>query len=929
MESDSDHIQEQNPDHTSQEENPDLSQEHVSNGAVDHAATPPRKREIRRGVIFANVTKAKRRKTNAYRAGALAESPLTPTAGPFSLSSSFASSHPYVSGPACTGLASLLTFVGLEDRVSYLYGHMPSATQRANPEFWREFEGERDARYAANCLEKCIHDIMERVCSSFTGNDMEKTEASAALYDKIIASHFPLVSDPHHHNLLTTIGECYTKAKLGSVERRTLRACLTTFTRREAQKLDAQVDGFTLSANGFADGRNDLKLLRSGSRLLVSPKTYERYSRHSIDKVVQFIISPDNVAFLSWGTKKLKLGGKTEIFPAIIRRRSISAMFEAYVATFDDSTISSTTFYRIAARITAGGTKLRKAVDYVVGFLVNDSFRKLKALGESLDMPSARISEDIDILSSYMKYGFDQRVKDTTCTPCQLHDIGYGLDPKKHHVGTSSICDDCTAVFHIFAKVRRLLELKGGPPETLKITDDCSEKARLFFGHRLRVINQQIAVQKLVDAMEERCVSTGISGEAIVTLDFKMKLEPLYYREKTVDHYGKRGISWHGALVHYFEFNDDIQHSRSPSATDTKIYYDHLSLDDSKQDRDSVLSLVEAVIIRLRKDLPSINCITLLSDNATCYQNWLLPLIVPYLAWIHGITIKRIIHSETQDGKSVLDAHFARAMQTLIEWVKEDHDCTTPTQAVIGLQAHGGLPNCVVELIKHDRQALQALTSQVESMEKILRSVMSRANEIEIDVDVAAERGTRNPRNAGPMSYTNCPNFSLRIYEYSCIGDGVKVLCRPCQGVCVLDERVESHEEIDEEEELDYDEWLDDNDETQTRNITPQNAKEVGRQIGVDLGSDMDESDSEDCGCETIEMDSSTGACTGVQIITQGQLRRRSRRLRQHHSVSSEDAVLKRDAVSYAMRKALTMSRAQTFLYNVLLASMIALQKQR
>ena len=43
---------------------------------------------------------------------------------------------------------------------------------------------------------------------------------------------------------------------------------------------------------------------------------------------------------------------------------------------------------------------------------------------------------------------------------------------------------------------------------------------------------------------------------------------------------------------------------------------------------------------------------------------------VPYLAYAHGIRISRILHTETQDGKSVLDAHFARATQLIMGWVR-------------------------------------------------------------------------------------------------------------------------------------------------------------------------------------------------------------------------------------------------------------------
>ncbi|OWZ10435.1 hypothetical protein PHMEG_00016716 [Phytophthora megakarya] len=107
------------------------------------------------------------------------------------------------------------------------------------------------------------------------------------------------------------------------------------------------------------------------------------------------------------------------------------------------------------------------------------------------------------------------------------------------------------------------------------------------------------------------------SDEAVVTLDFKMKLEPLYFREKTVDHYGKRGISWYGALVHYFKYCEETL-DFEVAAVDTNLYFDHLAMEDSKQEKKTVISLVEAVIMRLRRDLPNNKRITLFSDNASC-----------------------------------------------------------------------------------------------------------------------------------------------------------------------------------------------------------------------------------------------------------------------------------------------------------------------
>lgn len=225
------------------------------------------------------------------------------------------------------------------------------------------------------------------------------------------------------------------------------------------------------------------------------------------------------------------------------------------------------------------------------------------------------------------------------------------------------------------------------------------------------MVNQQRAISAIITELAQRCVDNGSSSEALVVLDFKMKLEPMYYREKTVESYGKRGISWHGAMVQYFTVCED--EGTSLKAQDNRLYFDYISDGDNKQDRESVVSMMKAVMLSLREDLPSIKAVTLQSGDAACYQNALVMLLLPCHSVTHGTQVTRFIHTETQDGKSVLDAHFARPMGVLKMRLKEGNNCVTPTQALIGLKSNGGLPNTVVEVVDHDRAALQRLVAAV------------------------------------------------------------------------------------------------------------------------------------------------------------------------------------------------------------------------
>jgi hypothetical protein len=92
----------------------------------------------------------------------------------------------------------------------------------------------------------------------------------------------------------------------------------------------------------------------------------------------------------------------------------------------------------------------------------------------------------------------------------------------------------------------------------------------------------------------------------------------------------------------------------------TKYYMDQIIDNENKQDKLAVCSLLEAVIIGIKEKLPEFSKITLLSDNAGCYQNTLLMLFIPYLAYTHGTEITRFLHTETQMG-NVCWMHILRA----------------------------------------------------------------------------------------------------------------------------------------------------------------------------------------------------------------------------------------------------------------------------
>jgi hypothetical protein len=113
---------------------------------------------------------------------------------------------------------------------------------------------------------------------------------------------------------------------------------------------------------------------------------------------------------------------------------------------------------------------------------------------------------------------------------------------------TEQLCHGCKLLHYFFHQLNNvILSSPQDHDSAITALRGAQEKDILFMGHRLRVVNQRVAIEKTLDSMRQNFLH-GIT-ECVITSDYKMKLDSIYYREKTVDHYGKRGMSWHGAIL--------------------------------------------------------------------------------------------------------------------------------------------------------------------------------------------------------------------------------------------------------------------------------------------------------------------------------------------------------------------------------------------
>ena len=183
-------------------------------------------------------------------------------------------------------------------------------------------------------------------------------------------------------------------------------------------------------------------------------------------------------------------------------------------------------------------------------------------------------------------------------------------------VGIDTLNDDDNVDEDIHSSTNCSIISESVRNDAISVIDGIKDKFRLFLAHQARCQCQSVAISLLEDDIKELCVqSKGKQIKALIIMDFKMKFESKSSRETTVEHYGKRGIGWHGFAVIFYLLDTNGEPYKNI------IYLDQILSDDNSQDALTVVALLEIMVSSLISELPYIKEAVITSDNASCYQN--------------------------------------------------------------------------------------------------------------------------------------------------------------------------------------------------------------------------------------------------------------------------------------------------------------------
>ncbi|OWY96620.1 hypothetical protein PHMEG_00033069 [Phytophthora megakarya] len=331
-------------------------------------------------------------------------------------------------------------------------------------------------------------------------------------------------------------------------------------------------------------------------------------------------------------------------------------------------------------------------------------------------------------------------------------------------------------------------------------------------------------------------------------------------------------MTWHGVMVRFWNGEDTMT---GRQAVENTVYFDQISAKDNKQDKFAVVSYLEAMFLTLKRDLPQIKSDPFnQSDNASAYQN---PFVGLILRMFDGIKVDRYIHAETQDRKSMLDVHFARAKKKTGLYVQQGNNCVMPSQLVKALVADGCLPNCMAELIKYSREKMEQLSKEfISSMSASSRQI-GRTNDIFYntpDLTTVSDE----------FQLSTCPHFEIRMFDYSGIGSGRTFVVKPQPPSRSMSSNMQSIQVSNRNQPPNTvtilhveNESLDETNRDESGDTCYNYGGGINHEDEGDSDSESENSDS-DFVEEVIIPEIMTGFITGVEISTSKQIRRRARK---------------------------------------------------
>jgi len=217
--------------------------------------------------------------------------------------------------------------------------------------------------------------------------------------------------------------------------------------------------------------------------------------------------------------------------------------------------------------------------------------------------------------------------------------------------------------------------------EMLYLYEEAQRAIQESKSHQLWSVRQDQSRIDVLDLLSPETV--------LIVNDWAMKFLPQLYRESQQDWFGKRGISWHIAVV-FRRIKGELQSQA----------FVHI-IQSCSQGSLAVVLMMQHVLNILKSQHPEIEITTAYfrQDNAGCYHSASTILACPSIEKSTGVKVAWLDFSDPQGGKGPCDRLAATCKSHIRVFINEGHDVTNAEDMKKALLSHGGVTGVRVAIL--------------------------------------------------------------------------------------------------------------------------------------------------------------------------------------------------------------------------------------
>ncbi|CAF1510927.1 unnamed protein product [Adineta steineri] len=282
-------------------------------------------------------------------------------------------------------------------------------------------------------------------------------------------------------------------------------------------------------------------------------------------------------------------------------------------------------------------------------------------------------------------------------------------------------CTECSNLTSTLDEIERFIKETETDKElldrALKKFRSYRESIEAWKAHSLRSINQDLCRENLLDKLS--------NDEIYINLDWDMKLLPVKSREPQSEFFSKRGISWHITAVmkkdesienesNIFPEDDDISddspHISEHDMTDLcgendnekngtnqkkdpcfkyKVFV-HV-FDQCTQDSETVVTILNDVLRRVKETDPQIKKAFIRSDNAGCCHCANALVSAKLISEKTDIAISRTDFCDPQGGKGICHRCAAIIKSFIRRYLNKNHNVTCASEFIEACHSYNGV----------------------------------------------------------------------------------------------------------------------------------------------------------------------------------------------------------------------------------------------